>query len=726
MANITQTLMSNVQSKIDYTNLKDKSGNIVDYSFDVESFNDNPTLKDSIADSVTHIETKIDEAIAATINDAKQNGMKIDIEDYQISAAKKAATLALNASQAFAKIKAMDDAAPKGAITVDMTKFGLEDFKFADQIDVESFDGQEMSNSLYYSITQNIIGNRQDPFAELFFPTMVMDPKAAGVSITTDNIVKFNNFTRTLAGASEASKFEELPVIKNLRSNDIWDTDGNKIFPIYDATKNADVLVGDFKYGEKLFGEEITTAPIKIGVNANLLGMSQSDKLLAMGVLDNRDSLDRVVKLNNIYFKLVTKDSDGNDVIEYVKYNVNALPTAAFTRTLTGDSKDIQLDFGTDHIYLNTSNTLTTDDTPSAILAALGANYNIRLRVEMAGKGNVRGGNIRVHANVLEVVEVTSSTGEAIAPDSETMAAIKELFSGASIPMYTVEAYRTLSKMNIDGYHIGMRKKTFYYPVPFRTQGAMDKPLTQAFGNENDSSLMNGNIIVAGSIVSNHAVEALIDHVQRLRDATVNGTVENNEVLGISSDLVNTKYTRLEINVAETVDSLKASERLGDIRATIVNTLKDVILNVHKSSNYKLAIEKLNNGVKVKTNVIVGADSALVGYIADKDGKIDFGPDFEVHLESTDHELMTNKIIMSFGVFGNDRNKEPNPLNFGQCWKAPDIVLDVEKTENGGKVRKILNISKYIHAANLPIAIEADIINISGALSKVAVKMITA
>jgi len=720
MSKIVKDLLIGLSSKIDGSSLKNKE-NIAAHMFAMESLDS--AAQQHAGEAITDIGSTIDECIKNITMEAAANGMDgISFNAAQIAAAKQGAALAVNpvaSMQYLSALKPVGDTNDVNTTIVDPINFGLEGYLNPADIAMEAFDGQEVQNSVYFSAVQNLLGSRQDAFAEMFFPTVNFDPSASGATVETDVIVLFKDVTRTVGGRSEREKFKELPLIKHLYDADILSEDLNKIVPVFDAAKNGDVLIEAYKGAGKIDGETVVTAPIKFGVDANLLGMSQSAAALAKGVMDDTDALDRRVNLDDIFFT-ITGDVGGTDTTETIKINIASLPFSGFTYSAQDHHKDVALSFTTENVYVNTSKTKDFEDNTSAVLGTLADNHSLRLKIKIFGTGNLQYGNVEAHAAKVELVEMITSAGDTVDPSGATFAAAKAIIDSIEMKGYSVEAYRTHSSLKTNGHRISVIKKSQIFVVPFRTGILTRKPVTNIGGIDNDAKYLNSQITLTGAATSIHAVNALVDQASKLRMATENGTNPRAEVLGIARELVNTYYKSINVNLSDIVDSVKSSERIADIKASLVNRIKDAVISMHKLSNYGTALEKANGNVKTKTSVLIGTDTKIASYLAGSDGKIDLGPDFDVYVESTLNQEMAGKLIISFGIMDSNRNTAPHPLNFGQCFWAPEVTVEVSRQNNGGSYNELKTFPRYLHCVNLPIMTEMNIANIEEALGKIA------
>ena len=714
---LISTIMGSLDRDINDKGLQ-KRPEVASYVISSESMDS--SAKESAVSAINSLDAIVEETIASVISHEDYEG--VQFTDAQISAAKKIAGLALDptaARGALSSLKSVDAGA--GAVQVGADALGVEDIVDPLTLGTEAYDGEAMNNALYYSITYNLMAATQDKFGETFFPTITIDPMVSGATIESEYISLYDEVSRNINGTPDGDKFNKTPIVKAIYDNEIFSVDRNKVVPVL-RPENTSLMIPALQYVDKSSAEDITTAPVVFNKKYSLLGISQTDAQLAKGVMDNTDALDRRVNLEKVYYTLTGKDSDGNDVTEYFAFDASVLPHSNFTYTTQDHNKDIALSFDTKSVFLNTSTSLTADGSTSAILAALPANHTIVFEVVLHGDGNTQKGDLVVYGNAIDIIEVRDAAGNTLPTTSSDYATITTSVTSA-LAGYTVEAYRTNSNLRTRGQLITSDRYTQVYNVPLRSGITVLAPVNSATGTDNDASKINSQITVAGIRTSVTAVKTLVDFADTLRQATANGTVNDLTTMGVGRHLVNTYYNELNLNVDNYVDSIKSTDRMSDIKAVLVNNIKNQALNMGIESNYFIAHDVMRGNVGGNYNVIVGTDPVTAQYITGGADTVDLGDNIVARVVSTPNKLMKNKIMITFGIFDADRNTKPNPLNFGQLFWSPTISTDVVRTVNGSTSRELTTYPRYLHVVSLPVLSVINVSNITASLGKVAVNL---
>ena len=694
-----------------------KRPEVANYVISSESMDS--SAKESAVNAINSLDAIVEETIATIVSHEDYEG--VQFSDAQISAAKKIAGLALNPSaarDALSSLKPVDGGA--GAVQVSPTSLGVEDIIDPLTLGTEAYDGQAINNALYYSITYNLMAATQDKFGETFFPTITIDPMVSGASIESEYISLYDEFSRSITGSPDGDKFNRIPIVKAIYDNEIFSVDRNKVVPVL-RPENASLMVSALQFVDKSTAEEITTAPIVFNKKYSLLGISQTDAQLAKGVMDNTDSLDRRVALQKVYYSL-TGDVGNGPVTEYFAFDASVLPHSNFTYSTQDHNKDISLSFNTRTVFLNTSTSTTADGSASSILSSLPANHTVVLEVVLHGDGNTQKGDIVVYGNAIEIVEIRDAAGNVLPTTSSDYTAISTALDGnLALAGYTLEAYRTNSNLRTRGQLITSNRYVQIYVVPLRSGITVLSPVNNASGTDNDASRINSQITVAGIRTSVTAVKTLVEYADTLRQATANGTINDLATMGVGRHLINTYYGEVDLNVANYVDSIKSGDRLADIRAVLVNNIKNQALAMGIESNYFIAHDVMRGNVGGKYNVIVGTDPVIAQFVTGGDDSIDLGDNIVARVVSTPNKLMKNRIIIGFGIFDADRNTKPNPLNFGQMFWSPTITTDVVRTVDGSTSRELTTMPRYLHVVNTPALSVMHVSGLTESLGKVAV-----
>jgi len=673
------------------------------------------------ASALQSLHATIDDTINMVLSKEEYEGTKFTKAQY--AAAKMIAGYAMDPIKTMSTMQSKQPTISVGTVVMSSEAMGADDVVLANTLSTEMFDSQAVNNAIYYSIAYNFAAARQDNFAEGFFPTIVYDPAQSGVVIETEFATLVSEFERSITGTPDGKKFNKVPLIKAIYDNTLFGTDKNKLVPVY-RPENIDMFVSTQQLVDKSTGSDILTAPLKLGKTISLLGISQTDAMLAKGTMDNTDALDRTINLDKIFFSITGKNAADETITDVFGYKVSVLPHSNFTYAPQDNHKDMTLTFRTESISINTSSTTTAKGATSGILATLPVNHLIMLSIKLHGEANTASSDVSVYGSVIEVIEVRDAAGETIPVTSAEYLTIKAAIADLKLEGYTLEAYRTNSNLRTRGQLITNDRHSQLYNVQLRSGITVLMPTNNATGTDGDASKLSSMIQAAGVKTSIYAVRTLLDHAEMLHNITNNGTTPSVELMGIGRHNLNTYYNETTIDLADHVDSVRSNDRITDIRAALVNKIRDEVLNMYLSSNYVTAYEAMRGNMGGKVTVIIGTDPKLKQYITGGSDKIDLGDDFEAVVVSTPNSLIKNKIFISFSVFDEQRNTTPNPLNFGQCAWFPTITTDIVRTNGGSVVRELQTNPRFLHIVNMPILAVMNVSDTNEVLGRHGVKFV--
>lgn len=593
--------------------------------------------------------------------------------------------------------------------------FGIEDSVSERSFALEAYDERENRNAVIYSIAYNMQAARQDEFGETFFPTLVLTPDQVGFGIQVNLMMVYDGIERKISGTFE--DFKKKNIIRAVADPSVLRKEQTKIVPVHRAQAVDKFIASSIVAPAAILleGESITTAPLAIGKKLDLLGLSQTDALLASGIMDQSDSIDPYILLQNVYATV----TDGTDV-DVLKFNVGSLPLANFTYSTQNNYRVMTLNFQTTSVLINQD---TKQADGSALVALAGVvtnNFALRLELQLSGSVNIETGETSVFGNIISVHTVQDVSGNLLDMTAAPQAAIVGFVNGATIAGYDLTSYRTNMNRRQRGQLIDVTNYTQLYNVPLRSPiTAMHPTSTDA---QTDASDVQALITTTRIRTSNEAVTNLINTASILseyvdaRDQTGAGP----DVLGVGRFFVKPTYFYESIDMATAIDSIKSHERAQDIQAVLVNKIRDYAYRMYRDSEYKAAADALAGGIAPTPVVIIGTDPVLARYLNVTGDLRTLGGEFDVRIVSTLDHRVAGKIFITFGTFDESRNVAPNPLNFGNLVWSPELVLTANISRNGQVSKETVVSPRYVFAVHLPILAALDVEGVSDTLDKVA------
>lgn len=573
------------------------------------------------------------------------------------------------------------------------------------RLTLEAYDERDNRSLVQYSTAYNLAASRQDEFGETFFPTVVVTPDQAGFSMSVRLIQVYEEQRRNVSGVVNPN-FQKKNVIQAYIDPTILQNDQTKIVPVYQSA-SAPMFVSPSLVATQtvtIGSDDVDTGPLAMGIECDLMGISQRDSLLATGVLDSTDAIDKLVNLENLYLQV------GTGTFEVIKLPTLRMPLSNFVAANQGLDQRITLNFYSDSVAIN-AQTTQYNGTASAKLASLiSGGYNVRLSIRVSGELNLQLGQVSLFAAAVKVFSVKDNTGTLISTDSGNGQTIAALFANATLLGYDLDARFANMNRRQRGMLLDVSQYTQIYQVPLLAPITVPRPMTQ--GNSTDASDLAALIATTQIRTSNAAVTAL-QEIEATLAAYQDTTTEDNAILdfdnglvpralGIASFLVQPYFQTFTMNIPDIIDSLTSSQRFEDIRNAIVNKIRDSAYRMYRDSGYKAAADTLYGGLAPAPTLLVGTDPVLKRYIIVDGDLRTAGITFDVKVVETMNINVKDKIYLTFGT-KSGMEGTPDPLHFGfMAWK-PELTVVLPLHRNGANSKELTVCPSFRHFGNLPV-----------------------
>lgn len=594
---------------------------------------------------------------------------------------------------------------------------------------LEAYDERDNKNAVVYSIAYNMQAARQDEFGEAFFPTVVVTPDQVGLVMSIRLIQVYDEVRRQTTGALDS--FNKKNIVKAVIDPTILRNDTMRIIPIVTAGSASKfvnpALVAPVNVVVEGSTEVVSTAPLAMGQSFSLLGISQTQALLDTGVQDTTDSIDAAIRLSGLYLHVFTPAAGANpQVDEVIPFSTAMLPGATFNYAVQGLHRQMNLNFSTKSLLVNKL-VKTVAGAASAVLnAIIAGQYSVQLAVNVSGSVNLELADTNLMSGAVSVAAVYDAAGNSLDITAGPGLTIANLFAGATMIGYDLEARRTNVNRRMRGQ---LLDTTFYnqvYNVPLLSPLTVPRPLTT--GDTNDATDLAALITATHIRTSNAAVAALLEAEMFLADYVRQGSqlgADSPDILGVSRFMLSAFYEYAAFDVSTHVDSLKSSERANDVQQALVNKLRDMAYRMYRDSGYKAFADAMCGGQAPVPTIIIGTDPVISRYLSVVGDFRTLGNDFNVRVVSTLNKNMAGKIRMSFGMF-EGYDGVANPMHFGNMAWKPELTLVLPLHRNGANSKELTVQPAFRHIVNLPIMAAVDVTGLSDVMvSKVTVNMHT-
>lgn len=596
---------------------------------------------------------------------------------------------------------------------------GLEDAVSSRMPAFEAYDEKDNRNAVAYSVAYNLVAGRQNEFGETFFPTVTVTNDNVGVSVSIRLIQVYNDFKRETKGA--LANYQKRNIVKAMIDGTILKNDMTRIFPVARAGVNDEYFVAAATfpaYDVVNEGETIHTAPLKIGARFDLLALSQTDLLIANGLMDPTDSIDPAVELENIYVTV------GNDKL---RLKVRGLAGANFVYSPQDLHRLQRMNFVTNGVMLN-KDTKQVDGSALADLAAIvSGDLVVYLRVGMYGEINVEQGDTYVQSLEIKVDRVVNTTtGLDIPLTSAPASDIVTAFATAKIEGYDLNAYRTNLNRRQRGQLLDVTYYNQIWAVPLRSPITMLRPVNA--DAQSDNSDLAALVSATFVRTSNEAVRTLVQTADMLKAYVDNRVARPSSeyvhapaLFGVARFLIDPTFIGESLDVQAVINSVQSHEKARDVAAVLVQKIRDIAYRLYRDSGFQAVVDTQAAGVEGNPTILIGTDPMTARYlIIDGENRV-AGPDFEYKVVTSPDIQVQNKLFIALGYPGKAEG-QLNPLHFGNMLWSPEMVLTLP-IARGGQISKELTVQpRFRHIVNVPVLGLVNVTNLpQAATNKISV-----
>ena len=575
---------------------------------------------------------------------------------------------------------------------------------------MEAFNDKELREHLPFSILFNIFASRQDDFSEMFFPTVVVPPDQAGLDVTVARMQVFNEVRHAASGAKvdfgkrnliDAAVDYTVLADEHTRLVPVVQQDGSSTDKFVDAAVLApfSVKVGNYA---------VPTSALKLDTDIDLIGISQYQPLVGAGVIDHSDDVDARVALDNLYLVLGASKA--------IEFPVNRLARSQFNKTVEGNSRLTGLQFTSTDLVIDKDTVAADGSTIAGLSDIATGKYTVRLGVNVSGELNVEFGNIKVWASSVSVASIQDENGNAVPTSGGAGASIVAALAGLKIVGYTLRANRTNANRRTRGHLLDTVYETQRYTIPLGSPLSITSPVTSDGGR--DAADQKALIAAARMRNSNNAVTAIFAIADQLRESTKGPKLPSGQVSGVGGlgrFLVDAFFEEHDLDLVQSINSIKSQDRALDISATLVNAVRDIAYRMYQSTKIQPAIDAMTGTAGEAPILLVGTDQVLIRHLLVNGDSRTFGTVFDkaVVKASTDRR-MYGKIVISMSRAGAEG---ADPLTFGTHGWMSELIATMPVSRNGQVSKEATVQPRTLHINNMPVL---AIITVKG-LAKVLV-----
>ena len=670
----------------------------------------------------------------ASLDDALTNledDAPFEINTNSIAAGKAASILSLDPTAMLGQKYGPTVSLEESHHVVDSNTHGLTSRLDAtsDGFSLENYDGRQLHNMRAKSVLFNLMAPNPSDFVKTWFPFVILKPSESGYSITMDLLYVADDVTRNINASP--TTFGRKSLTYAAIDSSILGEDNTRVVPhVTDDTKHLflDSGVVD-NWTEKVEAEDVETNYLKFGTRFDMVQIGQTDFLLSQGEMDMTFQLDLRNDLRSILI-----DIDGNKL----HFDTTNITTSSFTKHNPETPTLMHLSFNTTSLIID-KNMKQQDgsDLVGALEPVKGDDLIIQLDVDIHGSLDVDTGRTTVHAGNISVhkaFKVATNTELALTDAAiEPIVTVVDKMTADEWLGWLFLGYRSNLNHNQRGKLIGSTSYTEEYYVPLRTPFTIVTPTSSTGDNK-----MVADLVAAVHIdMNNEAVDTLIETANTLRAFTVNARVDTDrpDFLGIGRIHLRPRFIERYVDLPSQINSITSHERAADIRAVLVNQVRDVSLRLFTDSNWQSANAVINgsgqyagaipNGVGAVDNgsidnrptIIIGASSYEAGYLFESGESRLLTDLFKYKIVTNDNLKMRGKIFIGLSD-GND-NGTINPMGPGNTLYSPELLFNLQISRRNQTSKEISIFKHYRMITNTPLMGIIHVRNIDQALGMI-------
>ena len=573
---------------------------------------------------------------------------------------------------------------------------------------MEAYDESNNRDSVVYTVAYNFLAAKQNDFGEAFYPTHVVSNDNIGVTVSLRLIQVYDDIKRNVNGA--LARFNRKNIVKALIDSTILKNEMTRVVPVVRPASLANFVDPALVPAAAvvLEGESINTAPLKVGVEMDIIGLSQTDTLLAAGIMDRTDGLDRSINLQNVYIQV------GADVLSY---NVSNLATSNFLAQPQENYKRHALNFNSHSLVVNKSKKRADNTNLVELADVVTEDLILQLKIDMTGTVNIEEGGLVVYGNSVKIEKAFDANGVELALTHAKVAPLVTKFATAEIFGYTLKAYRNNLNKRQRGQLLDTTYQNQTWTLPLRSPVSVIRPPNA------DSQTDSGDLasLVAATFVrtSNEAVTTLLETAALLKEF-VDSRVPTSlapDLFGVARELVEPTYIGETLDVNAVINSVSSHEKAADIQAVLAQKIRDIGSRLYRDSGFQAVVETKVAGIDGEPTIIVGTDPMTARYLmVDGDTRLT-GPTFNYKVVTTSDERMQGKLVIALG-YPDQTEGTLNPIHFGYMLWSPEATIVIPQARGDQISKELTVMPRFRHITNVPVMGMVEVKNIPDVVSK--------
>lgn len=587
----------------------------------------------------------------------------------------------------------------------------------------ESFEVHGMMNTLSMTVSYNVRADKQSKAAELFFPTINLDFNSNNYTIDTQLSTVFTEKEYEVTGKRDAYRNQK-HIIKALRNSTILKSNFTDIIPVYRQGQNddsfVDVSVLPVRSVVNDQGEKFQTSLLRLGEEIKLLDISQTNRMIALGMQDSTDQIAGNPRLKTIGLKV------GNDTVLFE--NLQYHQASQFTYSPKGDREDILLTYDVNtHLLDEHTKGVKSGALPTELQALEDKGLEVLVRLTLTGRGNTDTSAFEINSGSVKVTAVRDAkTKEVKDLEDAALKPLLDAVKATEVVGWEIDATRTNSNIREHGMILDSRVQRIIYGVRLHSPIAVRRPFdekTDVTDAQRIDTLIQTNYIRR----TNAAITALYDILGMLKAAPEKVDMTEpfaHSIVGIGQYFSKNYVRDVALDVYKTTQSMQTTDVRANASAVITNFVLAEMTQAYTSSELAAAYEIISGGANFRPHVIAIADVFTSKFIFREGDARTLGDGFDFTIEECSDDRLVDKdkdgevgtIFLSFGV---PRNGSLSiPLWFGNCLSKREIPRIVNRARGSKYQHEVMVQPWFSHICHLPILVRIRVVGLKKAVQE--------
>ncbi len=653
----------------------------------------------NLTDSLEASETRIRLAIESVSQD-------VDVSQEAIKLAAGAGILAASGSTEAATITA--PATSKNTLVI---KDGMGTDLPAHSLEV--FDNKDPAKTINFAETFNLAAGSGRSVSNGIFPIVAIAPTDAGVVQQAELLYTHTNQTRDITGDPIEYFKSKRNVIRAAIDPSIIDLDETALIPVV-RPENAAKFVDDAivphtvpDIANEAFSDLLTGAIVG-NDEVDLIGLSQTDTLIASGQMDSTDAIDRDMRLGTLFFKI------DDDVFAV---DLAGIPSAAFLPASFEEQHMLHLNLDTTAITLvPTSQRVDNTDFAGVLSYAKAQTGKIRLRVRGSGRCNTQSGSTFVSVTGVDLIEMKMTNGTSVAKDDQAYIDVDAKVKTFEYLGWFPDGKRSNTNLRNEGLIVDSVVMNEINEAGYKAPLTILRPINK---EKNQNDLVN-----LLRLTKTHMDNDAIDTLKYMHNVTStfgnqDADGERPDLAGIGRHYINPFAVTESVDVkTDIINSIESGKRIKDVAAALLDVYRDVALALYVGSEYGAALDFLDSGVsingpRVKAKIV--ADQRIIAILSSANLSDNM---FEYELYPSSRTDMKRTSFVTLCPKSAENNPT-HPLQPGYTQMAPSVILDGRMTRNGRHTNALMSIPRHRKVISALVIAKVDVENIQDAYRKV-------